>query len=377
MSDHGSVPPPGQQPYGQQPPPGWQPYGQQPPPGWQPPAGPPYPQQPYPQQPAGPGWQPGPGMLGAAHKPGAVPLRPLGLGDMFDGAFRIIRFNPRATVLAALLVAVVAMAVPLVATSAITASVGTSVDPTTGLPSGGLSTSLVAYVASQAVGVVLLQVGLLLVTGLIAHVTHQAAVGRRIGLGEAWAMTRGRRWRLVGLVVLVALAYVLAYGLWGATIVGLVVAGTGTALVVGYAVLSGLLVVVASVFLYVRVVLLATPALVLERIGIGSALARSWRLSRRQFWRVLGISLVTSIVVGIAGFVVSLPVEIVAQVLSFATPEYALLLGVASQALGTVLSTAFTSPFTAVVTTLQYLDQRMRKEAYDVTLMSEAGITGA
>ena len=93
--------------------------------------------------------------------------------------------------------------------------------------------------------------------------------------------------------------------------------------------------------------------------------------------RVLGISLVTSIVVGIAGFVVSLPVEIVAQVLSFATPEYALLIGVASQALGTVLATAFTSPFTAVVTTLQYLDQRMRKEAYDVTLMSEAGITGA
>jgi hypothetical protein len=33
-------------------------------------------------------------MLGAAHKPGAMPLRPLTLGDMYDAAFRIIRFNP-------------------------------------------------------------------------------------------------------------------------------------------------------------------------------------------------------------------------------------------------------------------------------------------
>ena len=45
------------------------------------------------------------GMLGAAHKPGAIPLRPLGLGDMYDGAFRVIRFNPRATVGSAVLVA--------------------------------------------------------------------------------------------------------------------------------------------------------------------------------------------------------------------------------------------------------------------------------
>ena len=50
---------------------------------------------------AGPaGWpQPLPRPRGgpAAHKPGAMPLRPLVLGDIFDGAFRIIRYNPKAT----------------------------------------------------------------------------------------------------------------------------------------------------------------------------------------------------------------------------------------------------------------------------------------
>ena len=316
-------------------------------------------------------------MLGAAHKPGAVPLRPLGLGDMFDGAFRIIRFNPRATVGAALLVAVVAMALPVVVTSALTASADTAVDPATGLPDGGVGAGFLGSLAAQLAGSLLLQLGLLLVTGLIAHVTHEAAAGRKIGLGDAWAMTRGSRWRLVALVLLVALVSVVGGGLWVGSIALLAVAGVGTALVVTYGVLSGLVVAVVSVFLYVRVVLLAAPALVLEAVGVRAALARSWRLTRGQFWRVLGIALLTSVVVAVAGFVVALPVGVLTQVLAFVSPEYALLLVVAGQAVGTVLATAFTSPFTAVVTTLQYLDQRMRKEAYDVTLMSRAGITGA
>ena len=46
---------------------------------------------------------------------------------------------------------------------------------------------------------VLQYVGLIFVTGMIAHVTAAAAIGRRLSLGEAWAATRGTRWRLVGL----------------------------------------------------------------------------------------------------------------------------------------------------------------------------------
>src|SRR3954465_6540208 len=98
------------------PPPGWQPPPppppsytghQPPPPGWPPP--PPAYQQPF---------RPAPGMLGAAHKPGAMPLRPLGLGDMYDAAFRIIRFNPKATVGSAVLVPAGALAIPALVTAA-------------------------------------------------------------------------------------------------------------------------------------------------------------------------------------------------------------------------------------------------------------------
>ena len=71
---------------------------------------------------------PAPGMLGAAHKPGAIPLRPLDLGDMYDGAFRIIRFNPKATVGSAVLVAAVAMAIPVLVTAAAHLDLGLSLD---------------------------------------------------------------------------------------------------------------------------------------------------------------------------------------------------------------------------------------------------------
>ena len=51
---------------------------------------------------------------------------------------------------------------------------------------------------------------LLLVTGMVAHVVAAAAVGRRLSLGEAWAATRGSRWRLVGLALLLGL---MAFGM--------------------------------------------------------------------------------------------------------------------------------------------------------------------
>ena len=69
-------------------------------------------------------------MLGAAHKPGAMPLRPLGLGDMYDAAFRVIRFNPKATVGSAVLVAAVTMTIPIIVTAILTATVNVTLDQT-------------------------------------------------------------------------------------------------------------------------------------------------------------------------------------------------------------------------------------------------------
>ena len=153
-------------------------------------------------------------MLGAAHKPGAIALRPLQLGDMYDAAFRIIRFNPKATVGSAVLVTAVAMLIPVVVTAVLTWSVNLSLDPGSDGFTGAEAAGLVGAFGSLLLGTVLQSLGLILVTGMVAHVTMAAAVGKKLTLGEAWAATAGKRLKLVGLVLLLGLMLVLLIALF-------------------------------------------------------------------------------------------------------------------------------------------------------------------
>ena len=74
------------------------------------------------------------------------------LGDIFDGAFRIIRYNPKATVGAAVLVSAVAMVLPVV-TALISGSTGAlRIDPNGDGLTNGQVTSLVATFGSFVVG---------------------------------------------------------------------------------------------------------------------------------------------------------------------------------------------------------------------------------
>lgn len=314
----------------------------------------------------------------AAHKPGAFPLRPLKLGDIFDGAFKIIRFNPGATVGSAVLVTAVAMAIPvlitaiLVSVTDVSTSSLSSQDPSTADVAG-----FVGAYGSLLIGSALEWVGLLFVTGMITHVTMAAAIGRRLSLGEAWALTRGKRWRLVGLTVLLSLATALYVALViGVVVVMALTLPTVAAVLLGIG--AGVTGFAGLVFGWVRLYYLAVPPLMLEDVGIFGALGRSWRLTTDQFWRTLGIALLTSLITQIAAGILSAPFSIVGAVITSASniSETSLLVFVITNALGTVVSAAFVTPFTSSVTSIQYLDQRIRKEGYDVELLTRAGITG-
>jgi hypothetical protein len=372
----------------QPPPPGWQPppppppsYAGHPPPGLAPAGGAPpltYPPAwPPPQQPPPGSWAPAPGMLGAAHKPGAMPLRPLTLGDMYDAAFRIIRFNPKATVGSAVLVAAIAMAIPVAITAVLFFAVGATLDES-GDPENS-SAAFVGYLGSLGLGTLLSTFGTILVTGMIAHVAGAAAIGRRLTLGEAWAATRGKRWRLIGLALLLGFSFAVLLGVYVLLWVAVVVAAGDNVVPI---VIWGLLSVPAfgclAVWFWVRVYYLPVPALMLEPVGVLGAIRRGYTLTRKQFWRTFGIGLLTILVVAIASQVVGFPIGILAQiVIALVGVKYTLIVLSVTQALTQVVSAAFVTPFTSAVTSLQYLDQRMRKEAYDVELMQQAGITAS
>ena len=371
----------------QPPPPGWQPPGSEtppqhwgqpvppPPPGWQPgaPQGDPRWQQPghVPPTYAGP-----PGTQ-VAHKPGAIPLRPLVLSDIFDGAFRIIRYNPRATIGAAVLVSAVAMVVPVAAGLISGSTGGLQLDPTSDTISDSQILSLLIALGGLLAGAQLQSIGLLFVSGMIAHVSSAAAVGRKLTMEQAWAATRGKRWRLLGMAFLLGLAVVVAVAIAvGILILGIVVfdAPLGAAVLVG--VVLGAVLLVAYLWFWVRMRALAVPTLMLEPVGIFGALRRAVRLTRQQFWRLLGLLLLVTLVVGVAGGILQLPFSITGQVLLASSTDdaYGLLIYLLVTSVGNVISSAVLQPFSAAVSALLYIDQRVRKEAYDVELLTRAGI---
>jgi hypothetical protein len=183
---------------------------------------------------------------------------------------------------------------------------------------------------------------------------------------------------LIGLMLLdlVVVTLLLSVPVVLGVVVGLQ-AGSGVGWLVGVPV--GLLAIAAVVFVQVRYFQLAAPALVLERTGVVASLRRAGQLSRGQFWRIFGILLLTGLVAGIVGQVISIPLALIGAIgpLVFPGTVGALML-VLSSYLSQILVGSLTTPFTSAVTALQYVDQRIRKEGLDVELIaaSQRGPTG-
>jgi hypothetical protein len=318
---------------------------------------------------------PGP-FLGAAHKPGAIPLRPLNLGDIYDAALKIIRFNPKATVGSAVLVTAVAMAIPVLLTTILTFGLDLTLDPEATDFTATETAGLIGSFGSLLLGIFLQSIGLVLVTGMIAHVVAAAAIGQRLGLAEAWARTRGKRWRLIWLTLLLLVMSVLLLAAYAALWIPVIALGDPLSLVV-FGVVTGPLFLAGLFWFWIRVYYLPVPALMLEPVGVTGAIGRGYRLTSKAFWRTFGIALLTLMLAQAVGTVLALPFSIAGQVGAAlgATSRYGVLILVVTQALSSVITAAFVAPFTSAVATVQYFDQRIRKEAYDVELMSQAGIT--
>jgi hypothetical protein len=352
----------------------------QPPPGSVPP-GPPPPQ--YGATPASYG--PPPLAYGApplaygppVHKPGVVALRPLSLGDFYDGAFKTIRRNPQAMIGLAALVTSLFMVVPVLLTLVLAATGELSLDLSGDLAGDSAGADGIGSTFGGGLAGLLSNLGsffglfaTVVLNGMLVHVVAEAVLGRRTSIGAAWAATRGRLLRLVGLALL-SLAITLA--LVGVPVIVGVLVGFGVSVTAGFLVGVPLLLLglAALVYVQVRFVQLAAPALVLERTGVLASMRRAHRLSRGQFWRLLGILLLTSLLVGVVSQVIAVPLALVGLAGPLLVPGVggALMLVFASY-LSQVVVGSITTPFTSAVVALQYVDQRIRKEGLDVTLIA-------
>ncbi len=346
----------GQQGYGQQG------YGQQG-----------YGQQGYGQSPHG--WQQAPwGSRPVDDKPGVVPLRPLGLGEVLDGAVGVLRRYPRPALGLAALVALVSTVCnvlllvtafePLfdIDTAALDRGDTAALEDAIGGALAGVSLSALLALVSGAV-----------MTGAITAVVGKAVLGQPMTFGQAWTQVRSRLLPLIGLALLVLV--IVAGAFIAATLAGVAVIAAlgGVGALVGVPLIFAGAVV--AVWLYVRLSL-APCALVLERTGIVASLRRSAVLVRRDWWRVFGVLLLTFVIGLFVSQVVQLPFSALGagSFSGIVDPDTDVLAtrSLVLTAIGGGLAATLVAPFTAGVRALLYVDRRIRAEGLDVSLSAAA-----
>jgi hypothetical protein len=309
-------------------------------PGWGPP--------PAPGAPGGyPGWGP---PIVQAPKPGVVPLRPLGLTEILDGAFTYIRRSPGVVLGISALVAVISNLAQFLINISVFGSAEAELaaldETATFQDAFGVFGSIIGgSLVAGIIAVVFQTAG----TGLLTIVMGRAVLGERITAAQAWE--RGRRLilPLLGLTVLTSI-------LWF---------------------IGGLACLLPGIFLYVMWSL-APAALMLERGGVIESMRRSWRLVRGSWWRIFGILLLAAIIAGAVGQLILAPFGVVGILIDGVSAEPGQGLPWASLALsslGGIVATTITLPFSAGVIALLYIDQRMRREAFDLELGRAASST--
>ncbi|MCK9795046.1 glycerophosphoryl diester phosphodiesterase membrane domain-containing protein [Isoptericola sp. 4D.3] len=322
----------------------------------------------------------GPGPYGpAAAKPGIVPLRPLSLGEIYDGAFTAIRHNPKVMLGAATLVLLVATVLGVLVAQLLVPSLTSSfaelgeIDPE--FAELGFDNLFAQTIASSlGIGLTML-LAQPVVEGILTVSVSQSVIGRKLTLGEVWARLRGRVGVLIGWALLRALgSLVVTFGWFFGLVLLVALVGEqspGAALALG--VVLSVAFVVLVVWLGVRIGLVA-PALALEGRGLGGTVARTWRLTRGSFWRLFGIYLLAMIIVSIASYIITIPISLVAGIIgggsgsleAFSTTT------IVASVLSSVISAAITTIFMASVVALLYIDVRMRREGLDVQLAAAA-----
>ncbi len=308
---------------------------------------------------------PNPGYPQPELKPGIIPLRPLSLTDIYNGAVGYIRANPKTVLGLTTVVVVATQIISGIAMYGLLTSIGASSSGRSSAEfSGG---DVLAWLTGYAGAGLVTALGTIVLTGMLTVVVGRAVFGSPTTITEAWDTVRSRFGPLIGLTALVGLAMVLLCGFVAVTIAfagG--VGGTGAAVLIGLP--MGLALIAALVYGYV-VLVFAPTVIVLERQPIFEAMRRSFYLARNSFWRVLGILALTALITALVSSAVGFPFNIVGMVASDGADALA---GGTQLSLftriGATIGQIIVLPFTAGVSVLLYADRRIRGEAFDLVL---------
>jgi hypothetical protein len=260
-------------------------------------------------------------------------MHPMSVGDVLDGAFKLLKANAR-TIL--LIVAAIVVPVQVISAFAVReqVSVGllnliqdpTLVDSDSSFGFGNAAVTGIAGLISLATAP--------FIAGAVSRVVAASYVGEQVGPAEALRFTLRRFGALLAASILVFL-----------------VEAVGVLLCI----VPGLL----AFALYTAV----TPAVMIEELGPIEAMRRSWRLMRPRMWPVLGIALLARLIAAVLGNMLGGIPSVAATVIG---GSFAWLF----VAIGSILSALVSGPIVAIVATLLYFDGRIRSEGFDLQMMA-------
>lgn len=340
----------------------------------------------YPGGGAYPGAGYGPGSNGAAnfyvYKPGIIPLRPLSIGDIYQGAFAAIKTNARTMFgFTAALLGVVLVISITTNYAIINLVLPNYLSPSS--PYAAVFTSLSGSF-SQLGGTLLQVLATVLLSGLIVVAVSRSVLGRVASSKEVWERTKSKFLPLIGLNIITSIISGLMMIIGIVVFFVLLASAASTAktdreflqdLGVSLVGLLILMVISALVSSYLSIKFsVASPAMVLENLGVFAAIGRSWSLTRGNFWRLFGINILTAIITSmVAGIFVGIADALGAIfiVVGSSSPEDVIASLNTTYILIMVMSTIaqlLILPFTSSVNALLYIDLRMRKEGLDVEL---------
>ncbi len=310
-----------------------------------------------------------------------VPLRPLGLGEILDGAVATMRTYWRPVLGISFVVALVTQGLSLLGALSLLDDLSTLSSDPAAVDAEDLPGLMAATGAVYLVALVVMLLGTTAASALLTPVISQAVLGRPATVGQAWRTSKPQFFRLVGLTVLIPTILV-------AVLVGCLLPGI-LLLISEDARPAGILLIVLGVLASLALVTwlnfkwsLASPALILEKQPVFRSMTRSTKLVKGSWWRVFGIQLLASLIAGMLAFMVQTPFEVLGMILdgfspssyfggeldSFGATYYVF------TSIGGVIAQTITLPFAAGVTVLLYIDRRIRREALDLELARATGL---
>ena len=322
-------------------------------------------------------------------QPGIVPLRPLGVGDLFSGTFEALSKNPFVLFILPGIVTIVAGIITLVTIYFALPDFTSLVDLDAPISTDDLST-IGMTMALRTTPFVLILLGLagLFPAIVVPHGTADAIIGKKLSAKDAFNRFKSRLLAMIGLSIVWAFLFALIASVTFAvfSLVGLGVADYVTyrsqtptmAVFLLFGSVGAITTFLVCVFFQVRFAFAQTVCAV-ENLSPFKALKRSWTLTQGVAFKTLGRTILIAMVMGAVGGVFSgvlstfTAFNISTEFNSFtisADPQM-YLTAIPLSAVASTIVQMLVMPLSQVYIALMYVDERIRKENFAYTLMEQ------